>query len=176
VVSELLGWDDAVTWGPTRLDWTNAEYRVVVGCDFACCDPAACGPEVSPEAVHLLGYVLDAEVDPRGRVAADDWAATPVDRAATVCRVLDVPLALVTNGRLWCLVWAPRGGVTSVVTVDTATWSEADDRVVVRAFVSLLGRTRFTSVPDKEPLPLAQHHAIASGSASNCSAAARRCS
>lgn len=158
VVEDLLGWQGLATWGPIQLDWTDAEHDVTVGCDFALTRPAPADPaaeqpvDVRPGQTYLLGYVVDNDADPRARVLGDDWAATRTDRAAAACRALDVPLALVTNGRLWSLVWAPRGGVTTVVTFDTATWTEAADRVVVRAFVSLLSRTRFTSVADHELL------------------------
>lgn len=146
VVGELLGWSEPMTWAPQALDWTHPEHEVSVACDFAFRDPTTSEPQ-------LLGYVVDADQDPRGRVRTDDWPAPPVDRAAAACRALDVPLALVTNGRLWHLVWAPRGGATTVVGFDTATWDEAADRVVVRAFVSMLGRPRFTSVVEGERLP-----------------------
>jgi hypothetical protein len=143
-VGELLDWQEYADWGPSGLGWTEPEHQITVAPDFTL---------GGPEQPYVLGYVMEPEQDPRGRVATDDWAATPTDRAAAACRALNVELALVTGGRLFCLVWAPRGGVTSVVTFDSATWSESADRIVVRAFVSLLGRRRFTAVPDADMLP-----------------------
>src|SRR5690606_17139823 len=55
-------------------------------------------------------------------------------------------------GRWWALVWAPRGGVTTTAVFDAVSWPEAAERVVVRAFVSLLCRRRFFGVPDDERL------------------------
>ena len=81
------------------------------------------------------------------------WAATPVDRVAQLCRHHDVPLGLVTDGRWWALVRAPRGDVTSIAVFDAVAWPEAADRDVVRAFRSLLERRRFFGVPDAERLP-----------------------
>src|SRR5690606_11986091 len=57
------------------------------------------------------------------------------------------------DGRWWALVWAPRGGVTTTAVFDAVNWHEAAERDVVRAFVSILCRTRFFSVPDGETLP-----------------------
>ncbi|MCP9979111.1 Eco57I restriction-modification methylase domain-containing protein [Actinomadura madurae] len=62
-------------------------------------------------------------------------------------------MGLVTDGRWWALVWAPRGGVTATAVFDSVNWNEAAERDVVRAFVSILGRTRFFGVPDDETLP-----------------------
>ncbi len=145
VVAELLGWEGLATWAPVGLDWRERDHEVDVRCDFA-------WPGTGQERPYLLGYVVDSRADPRGRVPEDDWPATWTDRAAVACRGLGVPLALVTNGRLWCLVWAPADGPGAVVTFDTATWDDSADRVVVRAFTSLLHRSRFTSVPPEQML------------------------
>lgn len=75
------------------------------------------------------------------------WTATPVDRVAHLCRHRDVELGLVTDGRWWALVWAPRGRVTATAVFDSASWAEAADRDVVRAFVSLLSRRRRATGP-----------------------------
>ncbi|MEV6781839.1 DNA methyltransferase, partial [Streptomyces sp. NPDC051098] len=63
-----------------------------------------------------------------------------------------VPLGLVTDGRWWCLVWAPLGGVTTTVVFDSIGWHERAERNVVRAFVSLLRRRRFFEYDDAETL------------------------
>src|SRR5690606_23040325 len=80
------------------------------------------------------------------------WAATYVDRLAHACRHHNVELGLATDGRWWALVWAPRGGVTTTAVFDAVSWPEAAERVVVRAFVSLLCRRRFFGVPEEERL------------------------
>lgn len=155
VVEELLGWAGLVTWGPRSCAWTEPRHGIAVDADFAWCHPEALGSgsaHVTPDHTYLLGYVVDPGDDPRGRPAGDDWPLARTDRAAAACRALGVPFALVTNGRLWSLVWAPRGGVTQVASFDTVTWAEAADLVVVRAFVSLLRRNRFTAVADDQRL------------------------
>ncbi|EIV94893.1 type IIL restriction-modification enzyme MmeI [Frankia sp. QA3] len=115
-------------------------------------DVAGAGAGVKPDAVRLLGLVVAPGQSPTGRIAGQAWAATPVDRAALACRHHGVELALVTNGRQWALVWAPRGGVTTTAVFDAVSWPEAAERDVVRAFVSLLCRRRFFGVPDAETL------------------------
>ncbi len=80
--------------------------------------------------------------------------ATPVDRLAQLCRHHKVQLGLATDGRWWALVWAPQGGVTTTAVFDAASWHEAAERDVVRAFVSILSRARFFGVPDDETLPV----------------------
>ena len=38
------------------------------------------------------------------------WTASPVETARRAARARDVPVGVVTDGRWWALVWAPRGG------------------------------------------------------------------
>ncbi|MCW2944422.1 MAG: hypothetical protein JWR24_1139 [Actinoallomurus sp.] len=149
VLAELLGWDDAlVSFGLDELSMEVAEHDTTVTPSFALLEP---GADLKPDAVRLLGLIC--EDSPVKRVADEDWAATPVDRLAQLCRYHDVPLGLATDGRWWALVWAPRGGVTTTAVFDSVDWATAAERDVVRAFVSILGRSRFFAVPDAETLP-----------------------
>ncbi|MCK9925849.1 hypothetical protein MXD62_01520 [Frankia sp. Mgl5] len=178
VLAELLGWGDALAWpetggevdaGPAAaaaigdadplaalaVDVDQHDTRVVPS--FVLVDPDVAGAAdsaagVKPDAVRILGLVVAPGQSPTGRVAGQAWAATPVDRAALACRHHGIELALVTNGRQWALVWAPRGGVTTTAVFDAVSWPEAAERDVVRAFVSLLCRRRFFGVPDTETL------------------------
>ncbi|MGH1555549.1 hypothetical protein ACRAWF_38210 [Streptomyces sp. L7] len=86
----------------------------------------ACSASPSPAAPH----------PPPGLNWGDDWAASPADRLARLLRHHDVPLGLVTDGRWWCVVWAPVGGVTTTAVFDAIDWNAAAERNVVRAFVS----------------------------------------
>src|SRR5690606_5823427 len=105
-------------------------------------EPGALGPgqEVKPDAVRLLGLVCPPGTHPGARVAGSAWSASYADRLAHLCRRQGVELGLATDGRWWTLVWAPRDGVTTTATFDAVAWAEAAERVVVRAFLSLLGR------------------------------------
>ncbi|MFF7216897.1 DNA methyltransferase [Streptomyces sp. NPDC008238] len=59
------------------------------------------------------------------------------EQAAELCRRRAVPLALLTNGRLWVLVHARPSAPTSVAVFDADIWSE--EPLLLRAFVSLVG-------------------------------------
>lgn len=150
VLGDLLGWGDAMhRTGLDDLAVTVAEHDTVLTPDFALVQP---GEEIKPDTVRLLGVICPAGGRPTARVKDSTWAATPADRLAQMCRHHEIELGLATDGRFWTLVWAPRGGATTMVTFDAIAWPEAAEREVVRAFRSLLHRRRFFAVPDDEKL------------------------
>ncbi|HZO66585.1 MAG TPA: DNA methyltransferase [Kribbellaceae bacterium] len=155
VLGDLLGWGGELR--DTELDSLVvkvAEHDTEIVPSFALVQPGEVEPgdEVKPDAVRLLGLVCPPGATPTARIAGSDWAATPVDRLANLCRHHNVELGLATDGRWWALVWAPRGGVTTTAVFDAVSWPETAERDVVRAFVSLLCRRRFFGVPDAERL------------------------
>ncbi len=150
VLSELLDWRDARhTDNLDALAHTVAEHDTELRPSFVLVEP---GEEIKPDSVRLLGLICPPGQQPTARIKDSTWAATPADRLALLCRHHDIELGLVTDGRWWTLVWAPRGGVTTTATFDAVAWPEAAERDVVRAFVSLLSRHRFFGVPDAERL------------------------
>ncbi|MEW2220783.1 type IIL restriction-modification enzyme MmeI [Streptomyces sp. NPDC006990] len=166
VLSRLLNWDDALTLrqgqeehaGLDRLTLRVAEHNTEVRADFALAEPGtdlAAEPDVESAAkrVRLLGMTVPSGTAPTARAAAGgDWSAAPADRLARLLRHHGIPLGLVTDGRWWCLVWAPVGGVTTTAVFDAIGWNEAAERNVVRAFVSLLCRRRFFEYDEPETL------------------------
>ncbi|MGA5707438.1 Eco57I restriction-modification methylase domain-containing protein [Streptomyces cellulosae] len=166
VLRRLLGWDDALTFregesehhGLDRLTLRVAEHNTEVRPDFALVEPGAdlaAEPDVDSAAkrVRLLGVTVPAGTAPTARAGGGgDWAAAPADRLARLLRHHGVPLGLVTDGRWWCLVWAPLGGVTTTAVFDSIGWNEAAERNVVRAFGSLLSRRRFFEYDEPETL------------------------
>ncbi|GAA2908460.1 hypothetical protein GCM10010478_03820 [Streptomyces erythrogriseus] len=166
VLRRLLGWDDALTFregesehhGLDRLTLRVAEHNTEVRPDFALVEPGAdlaAEPDVDSAAkrVRLLGVTVPAGTAPTARAGGGgDWAAAPADRLARLLRHHGVPLGLVTDGRWWCLVWAPLGGVTTTAVFDAIGWNEAAERNVVRAFASLLSRRRFFEYDEPETL------------------------
>ncbi|MBA5221927.1 Eco57I restriction-modification methylase domain-containing protein [Streptomyces griseoaurantiacus] len=166
VLRRLLGWDDALTFragdsehhGLDRLTLRVAEHNTEVRPDFALVEPGtdlAAEPDVDSAAkrVRLLGVTVPAGTAPTARTGGGgDWAAAPADRLARLLRHHGVPLGLVTDGRWWCLVWAPLGGVTTTAVFDSIGWNEAAERNVVRAFTSLLSRRRFFEYDEPETL------------------------
>ncbi|MGV9871519.1 Eco57I restriction-modification methylase domain-containing protein [Streptomyces cellulosae] len=166
VLRRLLGWDNALTFregesehhGLDRLTLRVAEHNTEVRPDFALVEPGAdlaAEPDVDSAAkrVRLLGVTVPAGTAPTARTGGGgDWAAAPADRLARLLRHHGVPLGLVTDGRWWCLVWAPLGGVTTTAVFDSIGWNEAAERNVVRAFGSLLSRRRFFEYDEPETL------------------------
>src|SRR5690606_10796515 len=158
---ELLGWGDELREaGLDKLAVEVAEHDPRIAPSFALVGPGAVGPgavgpgqEVKPDAVRLLGLVCPPGTHPGARVAGSAWSATYADRLAHLCARRGVELGLATDGRWWTMVWAPRDGVTTTATFDAVAWAEAAERVVVRAFLSLLGRRRWFGVPEGERLP-----------------------
>lgn len=170
LLRDLLEWDSALYFprGDSQilrdLAVEKPEHDATLVPDFLLVDPAAPtrgtdgagledGPAIKPSEVRLLGMVCPPGAHPTARISDSTWAATPVDRLAQLCRYHGVELGLVTDGRWWVLVWAPKGGVTSHVVFDAVGWAEAADRDVVRAFRSFLRRSRFFSVPENQQLP-----------------------
>ncbi|MEH0416893.1 Eco57I restriction-modification methylase domain-containing protein [Streptomyces sp. B21-083] len=166
VLGRLLGWDDALAFrqgdsehhGLDRLTLRVAEHNTEVRPDFALVEPGtdlAVEPDVESAAkrVRLLGLTVPSGTAPTARVGGGgDWSAAPADRLARLLRHHGVPLGLVTDGRWWCLVWAPLGGVTTTAVFDSIGWNERAERNVVRAFVSLLRRRRFFEYDEAETL------------------------
>jgi len=166
VLRRLLGWEDALVMrqgeaehhGLDRLTLRVPEHNAEVRPDFALTEPGtdlAAEPDTASAAkrVRLLGVTVPAGTSPTARAAGGgDWAASPADRLARLLRHHGVPLGLVTDGRWWCLVWAPLGGVTTTAVFDAIGWNEAAERTVVRAFSSLLSRRRFFEYDEDETL------------------------
>jgi hypothetical protein len=147
VLSGLLEWGDQHrTTGPDEYAYTEPQHDIMLIPSFVLDEPDS----EAEEQPRLLGLVVPAGTHPNARIKGEAWPATPVDRMALLCRHNGVELGLVTDGRWWALVWAKRGGVTASCVFDSVTWPEAADRVVVRAFRSLLHRSRFFAVPDGE--------------------------
>lgn len=156
LLSDLLGWGDALSEDPAllgNLALSVPEHQETVTPSFALIHPdASDASSPAPDAIPLLGLVCAPDVLPTGKQSGAAWAASPADRLARLCRHHGIGLGLATAGR-WCtLVWAPREAAATYVTFDTADWGSAADRTTVRAFVSLLTRRRFFSVPDDETL------------------------
>ncbi|MFF7529540.1 Eco57I restriction-modification methylase domain-containing protein [Streptomyces bobili] len=169
VLRSLLEWGDALTrrqgeaedvpdLALDRFSLEVPEHGVRLRADFALSEPGtdlAAEPDVESAAkrVRVLGMTLPSGTSPTARPSwGDDWSAPPADRLARLLRHHNVPLGLLTDGRWWCLVWAPVGGVTTTAVFDAIGWNEAAERNVVRAFVSLLRRRRFFEYEEPETL------------------------
>lgn len=114
---------------------------------------------VTPDSPYrLLGMVSPWGSHPLARTTDHGWAASPVERLAVLLRARDVPVGIVTDGRWWAILWAPRGGTTGAAVWDAGLFSEEPD--TLRAFVALLDRRRFFGVAAGDTLPALLHESL----------------
>lgn len=118
------------------------------GDDRPTAEPSARGDD-SPW--RLLGTVVPWGSHPLARTLDAGWAASPAERLAALLRARNVPIGLVTDGRWWAVVSAPRGKPVGVAVWDASLWSEEPETLA--AFVALLERRRFLGVAAADRLP-----------------------
>ncbi len=181
VLCDALRWGDALVEGadlPASLSEAVAEHGVVLRADFAFRSPedegdagddaadegdVEEGPDNEAGSVpstaapvgegpwRLLGMWAPWGSHPLRRTVHAGWAASPVERLAALLRARHVPVGLVSDGRWWAVVWAPRGKPVGAAVWDASLWSEEPETLA--AFVALLERRRFLGVPTAERLP-----------------------
>ena len=88
---------------------------------------------------------------PLTRTTTGTWTANAVERLAVLLRARDVPVGIVTDGRWWALVSAPRGGATGAAVWDASLFSEEPESL--EGLVALLTRSRFQAAQPKDRLP-----------------------
>ncbi|MEF9411945.1 DNA methyltransferase [Rhodococcus sp. IITD102] len=159
--------DDAFDWGSYRTDTLPDalcafvdEHSQQVRPDLAFTAPSATvtaaddeeGDGGEPVNEHrLFAMVTSWDTHPLTRTTIGTWTASPAERLAVLLRARDVPIGLVTDGRWWAIVWAPRGGAMGVAVWDASLFSEEPDSLA--ALIALLGRARFLGVADTDRLP-----------------------
>jgi hypothetical protein len=139
---------------PASLQHTVAEHGVTVRPDFALMAPSS-GDSSGPRPRLLvcrwpLHTALDRRLPAEALGRSDRWAATPIERAAVLCRETNVPLALVTDTDRFVLLWAPRNAAAG-----WATWTSSlfgEERTLQDSFVSILGLRRFFAVGASDTL------------------------
>jgi hypothetical protein len=99
----------------------------------------------------LLGCYLPWGSHPLARTTTGGWTASGAERLAVLLRARDVPIGVVTDGRWWTIVWAPRGGTTGAAVWDASLFPE--DTAWLRALVALLSRSRFLGAAPADRLP-----------------------
>jgi methylase of polypeptide subunit release factors len=145
VLHDLLGWRDAARRNDMdRLALPEPLHDTAITPAFSLIDPTT-------GTIRLLGIVSAGS--PVARIKGSNWAATPADRLVRLCRHHGTELGLATDGRWWALVWAPPEEITTVAVFDAMSWPDSSERIVVRAFISLLQRRRFFAVPPSRQLP-----------------------
>ena len=150
VLTEVLGWGDSWTEACARPSLTEAYRAVSDGVHPVTVTPT--GALMHGKQVGALVSVTDP-VDSLRDLANDGWATSPVDRmAAMLCAPgSDCSIGVVTDGRWWAVVSAPRNGATASGVVDSQTWVE--EPATRDAFCELLGVQRLVGGTTEHRLP-----------------------
>ena len=146
VIDELLGLREAVAEA-TDADPSHhvAEQAVTLRPSYVVRDQSQDG-----NPVVLLVHSYEQGTALSRPLPGERWAASPIDRAAELARATGVPLALVTDGASWTLVWAREGESTGICAWRGELWLE--EPITLRAFVTLLGARRFFALPVQDGL------------------------
>jgi hypothetical protein len=151
VLTQTLGLPDEVLAEgqaiPADLKATISEHGETLRPDFLVRNP---DDVPSPGKARLLIQTYSSEQNLDRPVAGRHWKASPATRMMELLHSTDVRLGLVTNGKYWMLVDAPRGETTGFASWDADLWLE--EPLTQRAFRSLLGVRRFFGVADNETL------------------------
>ena len=150
VLTEVLGWGGLWTTAQDRPALAETYRAVSDGIEAVTVIPT--GVLVRGEQVGALVLVTDP-VDSLRDLANDGWATSPVDRMAAMLRApgSDCSIGVVTDGRWWAVVSAPRNGATASGVVDSQTWVE--EPATRDAFCELLGVQRLVGGTTEHRLP-----------------------
>lgn len=169
ILKELLALpDQALVEGAALPTALRSGAAAQTGPDAALCGPAlpaerkpATPPATSGAAPTGEGVTGPGDRPVRLLIYRRPWdenptrsrGATPslVDQAASACREHGVPLALLTNGRLFVLVHARVSEPTTTAVFDADLWLE--ERSLLRAFASLLSLPRLLRPPSADDEP-----------------------
>lgn len=138
LLEEVLAWGERLLTGihiPDGLQHAIPERRATLRPDYVLMAKG------QAPRVLVQRYATSTRLD--ARLPGEGWAATPIDRAATMCRALGVRVALVTNGRHFALVYAPSDKVGGHATWDTSLFAEGAEVSLLNAFVTVLGAAAF---------------------------------
>ena len=138
---------------PQTLQTEIPEHHEFLRPSLVVIDPNTTKPrllvQTYPRSQELTGYVVNSH-----------WKASPDTRMTELLHATGVRLGLVTNGKHWMLVDAPKGETTGYASWYAETW--LDEKLTLQAFRSLLSASRFFNVPDDQTL-----EALLTKSASN---------
>ena len=150
VLTEVLGWGDF---------WVTAQDRPALAETYRAASDGIQAVTVTPtgalmrgEEVGTLVLVTDP-ADSLREVGQDGWATSPIDRMAAMLRApgSTCSIGVVTDGRWWALVSAPREGSAASGVVDCQTWVE--EPATRDAFCELLSVRRLVGGTAAHRLP-----------------------
>jgi len=150
VLTEVLGWDGL---------WTTAQDRPVLAETYRAASDGIQAVTVTPTGALMRGEEVGALVlvtdpaDSLREVGQDGWATSPIDRVAAMLRApgSTCSIGVVTDGRWWAMVSAPREGSAASGVVDCQTWVE--EPATRDAFCELLSVRRLVGGTAAHRLP-----------------------
>ena len=150
VLTEVLGWGDF---------WVTAQHRPALAETYRAASDGIQAVTVTPTGALLRGEEVGALVlvtgpaDSLREVGQDGWATSPIDRMAAMLRApgSTCSIGVVTDGRWWAMVSAPREGSAASGVVDCQTWVE--EPATRDAFCELLSVRRLVGGTTAQRLP-----------------------
>ncbi len=142
-----LGWGERFRTGEAAARYSLAIPEHAI--EF-CADAILDDPECGKARVLVLRFPHGTPLEKR--IAGERWNASPLDRAAQLCRAHDIRIGIVTDGERIATLWVPANGPGGHATWETALFLEGAEREVLRAFLSLFGAARFFAVAEKEQI------------------------
>ena len=150
VLTEVLGWGGL---------WTTAQDHPALAETYRAASDGIQAVTVTPTGALLRGEETGALVlvtdpaDSLREVGQDGWATSPIDRMAAMLRApgSTCSIGVVTDGRWWAMVSAPREGSAASGVVDCQTWVE--EPATRDAFCELLSVRRLVGGTAAQRLP-----------------------
>ena len=150
VLTEVLGWGDF---------WVTAQDRPALAETYRAASDGIQAVTVAPTGALMRGEEVGALVlvtdpaDSLREVGQDGWATSPIDRMAAMLRApgSTCSIGVVTDGRWWAMVSAPREGSAASGVVDCQTWVE--EPATRDAFCELLSVRRLVGGTAAHRLP-----------------------
>ena len=149
VLKTLLDWDESVLAEgqaiPEPMQYAAIEHGgETVRPDFVLHERR------QANVARALVSVYPREQDLEKAIPKRAWPASPATRMLALLHATGARLGLVTNGEQWLLVNASSSGVAGYISWYAELWNE--ERLTLRAFVSLLTLRRFFGVADEDTL------------------------
>lgn len=150
VLTEVVGWGGL---------WTTVQDRPALAETYRAASDGIQAVTVTPTGALLRGEEVGALVlvtdpaDSLREVGQDGWATSPIDRMAAMLRApgSTCSIGVVTDGRWWAMVSAPREGSAASGVVDCQTWVE--EPATRDAFCELLSVRRLVGGTSAQRLP-----------------------
>ncbi|MBK8027686.1 MAG: hypothetical protein IPK19_41475 [Chloroflexi bacterium] len=149
ILQTLLGWDDSVLAEGQAIP-EPIHYVAVEHGGERIRPTFILHARRQPNVVRALVSVYSPNVALEKTLPRGLWTASPAARMLALLHATGVQVGLVTNGEQWMLVSASKTGMAGFISWYADLWNE--ERVTLRAFISLLEARRFFGVADEDTL------------------------